>query len=105
MPRLTTMLAALSLATLPDAAGAQQVRVALLSLTPLDTAFRSWVAPELEKGGFVAGRNLVVDLRHGSQQDLPAKGISIASTTLDWTLSVNGANASASEPRYISPSP
>ncbi|MEI6029517.1 MAG: hypothetical protein WCT47_22850, partial [Betaproteobacteria bacterium] len=27
------------------------------------------------------------------QQDLPAKGISIASTTLDWTLSVNGANA------------
>ncbi len=95
MPRLTTMLAALSLAALPDAAGAQQVRVALLSLTPLDTAFRSWVAPELEKGGFVAGRNLVVDLRHGSQQDLPAIARDIVNNRPDVVIAVSSASLAA----------
>jgi putative ABC transport system substrate-binding protein len=95
MPRLTTMLAALSLAALPDAAGAQQVRVALLSLTPLDAAFRTWVAPEFEKGGFVAGRNLVVDLRHGSQQDLPAIARDIVNNRPDVVIAVSSASLAA----------
>lgn len=95
MPRLTTLLAALSLAALPETAGAQQVRVALLSLTPLDAAFRTWVAPELEKGGFVAGRNLVVDLRHGSQQDLPAIARDIVNNRPDVVIAVSSASLAA----------
>jgi putative ABC transport system substrate-binding protein len=95
MPRLTTLLAALSLAALPETAGAQQVRVALLSLTPLDAAFRTWVAPEFEKGGYVAGRNLVVDLRHGSQQDLPAIARDIVNNRPDVVIAVSSASLAA----------
>lgn len=95
MPKLATLIAAMSLAALPGLAEAQQARVAVLSLTPVDAAFRNWMAPEFERNGYAVGRNLAVDLRHGSQPDLPAIARDIVRERPDVVVAVSSAALAA----------
>ena len=57
------------------AIAAAQATARLAVLAPTSAAepdVRRWVLPELARAGFVEGRNLVLDIRHGPQSDFPA---------------------------------
>jgi len=73
-PLRALALAALALlVTVASAAAQAPARLAVLSpISSTEAVIRRWMVPELARSGFVEGRNLVLDIRHGPQSDFPA---------------------------------
>lgn len=95
MAKLAAVLLIFLAVTLPQTAQAQSSRVAVLSLTSVEAAFATWMLPELERSGLVRGRNLTVDLRHGSLSELPAIARDIMRERPDVVVAVSSAALAA----------
>ncbi len=95
MARLTVLLLVLWALLPQPQAQAQTARVAVLSLTPVEAAFENWMRPEFERGGFVRGRNLDLDLRHGPLAELPALARDIMKGRPDVVVAVSSAALTA----------
>ena len=54
------------------------------------SAFRTWTLPELAARGFVEGRNLTIDMRAGSVDEMPDLASNLAAAAPDVIVAVGG---------------